>query len=264
MKHKAAILIVTSALAGTTLTHAAVSFVGSLENNPNTFEIGRWSLASVVKSFDIDGNNLYGSDGYALMNTTNSAAAAGPLDSITQSAPSYTLGIAYTAASAGFSSSYFGAEDVLLPGNTGGTLNLGYAGVDAAPNVVVPLQEVFAYTLNRNMATGETFRVGIILDSLADTQIGANALRLVAGANQADATLVAGSRTGRMDMYFFDVTGLTNGEEIQIWLGKEATAGINAATMGGVMFDSITVPEPSIGLLLGLAGFGLIRRRRKR
>ena len=263
MKHKTAIVILSCALGGTTLTQAAISFVGSLENNPNTFEIGRWSRASVAKSFDIDGNNLYGTDGYALMNTSNSSAQAGPLASIVQSAPSYTSGIAYTAASVGFSSSFNGAEDVLNPGDTG-TLNLGYAGVDSDPNIAVPLQEVFAYTLNRDMATGETFRVGIILDSLADTQIGANALRMVAGANQADATLVPGSRTGSMDMYFFDVTGLTNGEEIQIWLGKESTGGINAATMGGVMFDSITVPEPSIGLLCGLAGFGLIRRRRNR
>jgi len=255
------------ALSAQTASADTVTVAGSLQDNPNSFEIGRWSRTSNAKTFDLDGDNFYGTDGYAWMNDSNVSGKVSVFTSLTESAPSYTGNIAYTGFGSGASSSFSGAEDRLNPTDTG-TVNVGYAGVDypSGDSGVQTLQEVFAYTLNRDMLAKETFRVGVVLDSLADTQIGADALRLVAGSAQADATMVSNSRNGTMDMYFFDIAGLSSGETIEIWLSNATvTSGksFNAATIGGVTFDSVVIPTPA-ALPAGLAMLGVFAMRRKR
>ena len=109
-------------------------------------------------------------------------------------------------------------------------------------------------------ATLSRKQFGVVLDSLADSAVGASSLPLVAGGN-ADAT-IAGNRTGVMDMYFFDIAGLTSGQQIQIWGANDASTNdiTRAVTIGGVTFDSI--PEPGAALLGGLGFLALLRRRR--
>lgn len=244
------------------VAQATVTFVGSLQNDIS-MQISAWSNTSVTKTLDLDSNNGYGSDGYAWMNSND--ADGNPkavFESLIESAPAYfTGGIAYTGAGSGVSGSFAGSDDRLLPDGTG-SANVGYAGVNYNDTTgATVIQSLFGYTMNRDMNVGETFRVGVVLDSLNDTVIGADFLRLVAGAFSADATGI--SRSGVMDMYFFDVTGLASGETIQIWGAKNANVsnfGFNAITIGGVTFDSI--PEPSAALLGGLGLIALLRRRR--
>ena len=246
-------------------TRGSIIVIGSLEN-VNPFEPGRWSSTGTAKTFDIDHNDYYGSDGYSWMNAAINTTLLPPLANLVESVPSYfSSGIAYTGAGAGVSSAFTGAQDRLDPTGSYG-VNVGYSGVDYPDNDlgVATLQEVFSYTMNRDMLYRESIRIGVVLDSLGDPQIGANALRLVAGASQADATLVTNSRNGVMDMYFFDVYGLNSGDDIEIWLSKEATGGINAATIGGVTFDSMIVPEPSGLALLGVGAVMLLAVRRVR
>lgn len=244
-----------------------VTVVGSLQDNPNTAEVGRWSRTSVAKTFDIDGDDYYGTDGYTWTNDNNSGGKQAVLTSLTESVPTYlTGGIVYTGAGAGASGSFTGAEDRLNPTDTG-VENVGYAGVDYASGsaAVQTLQEVFAYTMARDMFKGETIRMGIVLDSLGDPQIGADALRIVAGTALVDVALVTNSRNGSMDMYFVDIKGLSAGDEIQIWLSNAtiSTATFNAATIGGVTFDSFTIPTPA-ALPAGLAMLGIFAARRRR
>lgn len=150
-------LVALCVLASTSVTQASVSFVGNLEDNPNTSEISSWSRSSVTKSFDIDLNNLYGSDGYVIMNTANTGGVAqSVLHSIVESSPSYTGNIAYSGAGAGVSGSYNGAANILNPTDTG-VLNTGYSGFGGAAGVVIPLQELFSYTLNRDLAAGKPY-----------------------------------------------------------------------------------------------------------
>jgi MYXO-CTERM domain-containing protein len=257
-----------AALAAITIAipaQAAVTFVGSLADD-NSSQISAWSNTSTTKTLDLDANNYYGSDGYAWMNTDDSSGfPKAVLHSIAQSsAPAYfTSTIGYTGAGAGTSGSFVAADDRLLPNGTG-SANVGYAGADYNETTgATVLQSLFGYTMSRDMNVGETIRLGVVLDSLNDTVIGADSLRLVAGSNFADATLVTGKRNGTMDMYFFDVTGLTSGEKIEIWGAKTADVsnfGYNAITISGVTLDSI--PEPGATLLGGLGMLCLLRRRR--
>ena len=273
MKPKRRSLILTVPCLTLLLTHgatqAAVVFVsGSLTNDIGS-QISNWSAASTTKTRDINSDNRYGSDGYTWMNAANDSGGvnANALANIVESAPSYTGGIAYTGATTGGASaasgSFSGADDRLLPNGTG-SANVGYAGVNyngAAGNPQNTMQQLFAYTMNRSMNPGETIRLGVVLDSLNDNVVGADALRVVAGGT-ADATL-SGNRSGVMDMYFFDITGLNSGEQIQIWGSKSVNTqnfGFRAITIGGVTFDSI--PEPSAALLGAFGMLALLRRRR--
>ena len=56
-----------AALALVTSANAAVTFAGSIQNDAGS-EISGWSSTTTAKSLDIDGNNFYGSNGYAWMN----------------------------------------------------------------------------------------------------------------------------------------------------------------------------------------------------
>lgn len=240
---------------------AAISYFNHLANNPNDFEVGRWSRSTTIKTYDLDGDNVYGSDGYVLMNTSNAGSLVGVLASSLESAPSYTTAISYTGAGAGASGSFNGAENVLNPGATA-AVNLGYAGYTGPAGAAIPLQELFTYTMNRDMTGGETIRLGIITDSLSgELRVGITELRVVAGGLSADATVGAWNRTAGVDMYFFDITGLSNGDEIEIWGANSNTAGanFNLATIGAVTFDS--VPELSTAALLGLGCLAWFRRR---
>ena len=250
-----------AALALVTTANAAVTFAGSILNNASS-EVSSWSSTSAAKTLDIDGNNYYGSDGYAWMNNIDADGEPKTVDfGLVQAAPGYfTSGIFYNGTGSGVSGSFSGAGDRLDP--TGVTpTNVGYAGANYDGTTgATTLQNLFVYTMNRDMLAGETIRVGVVLDSLDAGVVGADFLSLSAGGVAAASGL---NRNSSLDMYFFDVTGLVSGDTIQILGAKAADSsgfGYNAVTIGGVTFDS--VPEPSSALLGGLGLLAMLRRRR--
>jgi len=225
-----------------TSASAAVTFIGSIEDN-SSLEVSRWSDVATIKSFDIDGDNFYGTDGYFWANGSNLGGIVGVLASSAASSPSYTGGIAYSGTGSGQSASFNGAANRLGPAGSG-NVNVGYAGVNYAANdtAVQTLQDVFTYTLTRDLAAGETLRLGVVLDSLAggtETTVGADSLAVVAGGT-ANAIIVGNSRNSNMDHYFFDISGLSSGDNITIQLANAAAssnANWNGATLGGITFD---------------------------
>jgi hypothetical protein len=250
----ALVLGILALVCNTGLAAPGVIFVGSIQNDSSS-EISEWSDSAVTKSLDIDNDDLYGTDGYSWVNTSDSGNPVAVLASLDESAPSYAAGIAHTGAGGGVSGSYSGADDRRNAADTA-DVNVGYAGPNYNGTTgATVLQELFAYTMSSDMLNGETIRVGVVLDSLNDTVVGADSLRVVAGGASADATGVA--RSGVIDMYFFDISGLTSGQEIQIWGAKSvdnSNYGYNAITIGGVLFDSsaatgseLTLTSPSAG-----------------
>lgn len=159
MKSKPLIAMTLAAMTFTmNVANAAVTFSGTLTNDIGT-QISFWSSSTVAKTQDIGGDNRYGTDGYTWMNNSNNfGAPAGVLASLVQSAPSYTGGIAYTGTGEGASGSFNGADDRLLPSGTGtANQNVGYAGANHATLTLrstTTLQQLFAYTMNRNMNVG--------------------------------------------------------------------------------------------------------------
>ena len=73
------------------------------------------------------------------------------------------------------------------------------------------------------------------------------------------------------DLYFFDITGLSAGDEVVISAANSNTTGsvFNTASIAGLTFDTFVdatvtaVPEPSSLAYVGLGGLGLLFRRRK-
>jgi hypothetical protein len=219
-------------------TQGAVVYVGSLMEDSGS-EISDWNVTGTAKSLDLNGDDIYGTSGYAWLNASDESGGNGVLYGLVEYAPSYTDGIAYAGTNAGISASYNAADDRRDVADTT-YVNVGYAGPNySETNGATTVQALFAYTMNRDMDVDETIRIGVVLDSFNDGSIiGADSLRIVAGGDSADATGL--NRTSVIDMYFFDITGLTSGQTIEIWGAKnvdESNFGLNAITIGGVTFD---------------------------
>lgn len=253
-------------LFGASISNAAIVFSGSLDGSN---EVDGWRTAATAKTLDLDGNNVYGTDGYILFDTRdNNGAFNDPLTAGNgvASTPSYTADVVYSAVLTGgqfaYSSSFNGAEDIDNPAGAG-VVNLGYAGIRDNSTNAIPVQSLFTYTMNRNMGVGEVIRMGVMADSLNDNNVVgvAGGLEVTAAATTVAATLV-GVDDGNTDMYFFDLTGLNNGDQIVISGGYTNVGGsIAAATIGGVTFDSI--PEPASIALFGFGGLMVMCRRTK-
>ncbi|MGJ8655204.1 MAG: PEP-CTERM sorting domain-containing protein [Akkermansiaceae bacterium] len=275
MKHT--LTIISTLCLSVTCSHGAISYVGAavdtttgtsaIPSSSATNEAYNWSNASVSKTYDIKGNDLYGTDGYAVFNTTGTGNAA--LSSLEESAPIFASGgvAAEMANSSGAFSNAGGSTGNILQASGTGNWRLGYAGFSGAANTAIGLTDLYSFTMTSDMAAGETLRFGVFGGSNNnDLRLDFTDLAVVAGGDTAVATgLNRGANLGNVaDIYFFDITGLVTGDKIIIQAANSnASAGnnFNRATIGGATFD--VVPEPSSTALLGLGGLALILRRRK-
>lgn len=211
---------------------ANVSFAGVINNNTGA-EISEWRTASTPKTLDPDGDNTYGT----------------------------VARLFYTVVFVGQGSVYqFDSSD----GQVGPFA--GYSAVDhpvGGPDLQVrttthsgagPDDVMFTFTALAGSPAN--VRIGIATDGLdnagfSPTSIG---LRQVGGSS-AEHTLTSVNNV--LDMVFFDVTGVTAGNQFQVF-GDPGAFGFTTHSI--VTWDAI--PEPSTTLLAGVAAFGLLRRRR--
>lgn len=273
-------LLSSAILASTVCSQGAVSFVDSIIDTRATSRSGgtnstpaleseviQWSDTSFAKTLDIDGDNRYGTAGYFFANTTAQNANANTAAS-QQRTPSFTSAVVNNAGSIdGNFQNANGTTGFIQNDANDATLRLGYVGVLGGNGVAIPQTDLFTYTLTADQAIGETLRLGIIGGTNnADARLGFTDLQITAGGLSASTTDNRGTNAGNApDIHFFDITGLVTGDTIVISAANSNTAGnnFNAATIGGVTFDTVVVPEPSSTALLGLGGLALILRRRK-
>jgi hypothetical protein len=224
---------------------ATIAYFNQVEGN----EVTDWRTTSTNKSLDIDGDNFYGT--YAAVNwgqgSTNEQGAA----------PS-TPGWAYIAGGGQFTNAGFTDIDHITNFPTDGD-----AGI---------ILGSFTFELTGTASTylGQTVRIGVMQDMLSagewanDTFKGLQFVQTV-GAGSGDSGIISvragAAGDGVPEMYFFDLTNVTAGDQFQILaLNGQGGPATQAGYLGPISFD--VVPEPSTALLGALGLLALLRRRR--
>jgi hypothetical protein len=229
---------------------ATVTYVGfqsEIESAADTPGTG-WRNAAPVKTFDIDGDNILGTDGY--WNPSNSSA----LPAYVASASKQNVGNDNTG-------SVFGVMDD--PGSPGGTDTWNFGGW--RHNSTTEL-EMATVTLSANAGTllnNQTLRVGWLSDIYNFSGSFFMRASLDSGGDSGLTPLISYADNG-LDAGFFDISNVADGDVIRLY----GTANTGSwAVMGGLTFDTITnptaIPEPSSTALLGLGGLALMLRRRR-
>jgi hypothetical protein len=233
-------------LAGSHALGESVSYVGA-----DLSTSGSWRTSSVLKPLDIDGNNVYGTDGYLL--TGSSDLLVNP---------------AYATVTRVSSNTY--------PGNGGytsvdnpqgpGTRVTGVWYTSSAQNSVDDLVRI-------TITAATSFRVGVLTDNADFADISPDLLRIrQTTGGTADSGLINSylSPNRSTDWYFFDITGAKSGDTFVI-SGQNVYGGSGAQGsngIGGITFDSsTTTPEPgSIALLVagGMTGAAFFHRKKVR
>lgn len=250
-------------LASSSLTMAAtisnVGIASAIAGNNND-QVDQWRSTSQIKTFDPDGNNVYGTDGYVLYGTdTVDNGNAGSITSTDPLTASNTLKSipSYVTLSSngqnGVASSY---NTYKLVDNPTLSVSTTVADVEAgaAYRFIGTNIETSMLNLTINSGVPTAFRLGIIA-GLADSFTGSIRLAQTTGGS---GTVSFVRQTGEGAIYFADIAGAQAGDVFTVFLTN--TQG-SAVTYDGITFD--TVPEPSAALL-GLAGFAFLAFLRKR
>ena len=256
---------------GSIIDEANVTRTGSVNGTIIESEVNQWSDATFAKSLDIDGDNIYGTDGVFLVSTTAQNAGQGTQTTF-ERVPTFTMPV--VASGINFTGNFQnpnGTTGFIQNDANDAIIRLGYAGFNnGTQGEAIPLTDLYTYTLTADQAADETLRLGVFGGTNnSDPRLGFTDLQVTAGG--VESTIVQDPRdtnTGNAaDLYFFDITGLVAGDTIVISAANSNSlvGNFNAATIGGVTFDTAitAIPEPSSLALLGLVGIaGFVRRRR--
>ncbi|MFC5050756.1 PEP-CTERM sorting domain-containing protein [Rubritalea spongiae] len=241
-----------------------ISTVGGTGYDITGVEATAYYTSSVLKTYDVNGDNKYGTDGYYVFGgsgTNNNAEynTAGAFASLT---PSFVTSI--TADSSVTLSRYNSSQTAMDNpvaamegtdfGNAGYLMNNGTAGTTDLPMLS------FAVTNSDAM----TFRFGVLAggEQAADGRYDPTALSLtfIGDGTTASVSTLPVIAADDLGMVFFDVT-LDAGTTGTFTLAANERS--QNATINGITFDVAAVPEPSSAVMLfgGLGGLILRRRR---
>ncbi|MGJ8673531.1 PEP-CTERM sorting domain-containing protein [Rubritalea sp.] len=259
--------LLASSLALISAANAAVT-IGSVGNGSGYDITGAQTFgfydSSVAKTFDVNGDDLYGTDGYYVFGGTgtNNGAEYNTAGVFEASTPTFVDSITADTAvtlvrkndsQLGFSNPSLGDGGGDFA-NGGYLMNNGTAGTTGLPMLS------FSVTNSNEMS----FRLGILAGNIAGTQFQASGFSLLFDDGVTTPVTASvgtlGTITSDMGMVFFDVdldAGTTGTFTI---LADENTSN---PILNGVTFDVAAVPEPSSSVMLlgGLGGL-LLRRRR--
>jgi hypothetical protein len=228
--------------------NAAIGYAGSHLSLGNNAPI---RTTAVAKPLDIDGDDIYGTDGYSFFNVDRVSAASGqPFgQNLRESLPSYISNVngASSAFSAGGFSYLFMDDPLAIPGPAVADVRSGLAVNHAQSDAETTLMNI---VLGAVLPTAG-FRLGVFIDNGDNAVLTPTMLRVSgSGGDSGLISTTAANIDG--DMYFFDILGATPGSLLYISARSGATT---VATIGGITFDTIPIPEPSS---LALLAFGMI------
>ncbi len=184
---------------------------------------GQWRTSSVVKTKDLDGNNVYGTDGYAIGALDGVETVVNPAYATITRNPALLL--------FGGTPDYRTIDDPVNPGGPQKVAGIIYD----APSGAVPTD---FYTLTFTQA--RRVRLGILVDNSSVPAVSPTTLRLrqTAGGTYDSGDVAAGDGTSRnqtVDYYFFDIAAQAG--DVFVISGINDTA--HAANgLGGIVLDS--------------------------
>ncbi|BDS07209.1 hypothetical protein NT6N_22490 [Oceaniferula spumae] len=272
--------MISTALCASAITaHSAISVtaVGDgtgydiLGDGSATNEATAYRSTGVVKTFDNNGDNVYGTNGVFVFGDGTTNNNGQPFGLNTQ------VGLTYTSVTSGADVTSVATDPIQGPMDDptqpiGVTVSdFGFVGFATVPSGGAGnWGEVLEFTITADMP--QLFRIGLI----AGTQAAANGrwdptgLRITDGEGNAFASVTGLENAGTggdgaadratPNWVFFDVDldGATSGK-----FGIETQQRLSTQGGGFTGFTIDAVPEPSTTALLGLGGLALIMRRRK-
>ena len=229
-------LLVGNARSATILIAGQQNNYELVTNDPTT----GWRNTGTTKPLDIDGDNVFGTDGYEFGG-----------GSTPKSLPSYVNNFDILG---NHNDNGRGLLD--NPADPGGAdISGGWAGRTSNGS--------FA-TIVFNQAMSDTVRLGVMYDNNWNVSTGTQTFTLtqtVGGSSSVTTPTLTleGSGSASYDILFFDLMGIQSGDSFRL----DVTRGtVSWGQITGITFDTAAVPEPSAALLGGLGGLLLLRRRR--
>jgi len=225
---------------------------------------------NVVKSYDVDGDNVYGTAGGFFLGNATGYSGNANFDSTFNNYTSY--GASWASFTPGADATQYSHpttawnySDIDNPLATAGAdvedwaIQSGFVRNSSTTGVAGTWEELLTFTVSSS--TPETFRLGIMSSTLDSGAFSPGALRFEE-AGGAVSTITGLAQTARLTgMVFFDVD--LNGESSGTFsISAERPSDARGAAIAGVTFDTIEpIPEPSGILLLSMGGLTILLRR---
>ncbi len=225
-----------------------------------------WRTSTVAKSLDIDGDNVYGTLGYALFAVHADGGWTGGADqwnyNMRQSLPGYLSVAPSTRIPRSWTGNFTRIDDPANPAGADIWSGLAYCTylVECPAGAFYPL---FDISVGAGLGSG-TLRLGVFSNNEnppADLEV------LVRGSGATSGLQTIPTVSGyKNNYYFFDLTGLDAGDVVRVQ-GHIRPSG--SVGLSGFTFDYRDAPpavfEPATGALVGAAliTLGALRRRRR-
>lgn len=245
---------------GSGSTNTTIAYVGSEAGSP----VQNWSDPIVAKSYTTGGNLVYGTAGYYQIRPTPSAS---PSNVEQSTSAGNDLGVSATNNPTLYAMPSFASS---VAGGAGNFVNFGPYPVFSGPSGSVPFRQgalsvsvnagpfdspagtnasYFGVPFEFTMATSGRFRIGVVVDAVADGTFSPNYVSLYSPSTGTvfSAALV---RDGTPDMVFFDVTAQA-GDTFNLGLWQN-TGTQSVAALSLVTFDNL--PATAAGWANGANG----------
>lgn len=242
--------------------------------------VREWRTATTAKTLDLDGDNIYGTAGYALLGTSTSTGfqqafdfsdavfndgPIGPLENLV----SYPAGVTVSNGWLNLNQTIAGFYGTIDNPEGGPDVQLGIAqrndfnsGENLGRDGRVALLAIGSDTPGVGDPDA-TMRLGIILANQPSAGK-PNAVRVFSDNDPFYITNFAGDFGA--SMMFWDVTNYEAGDTVEIWLDALDTSnliGLSGLTFDVVIAQEVVIPEPASFTLAMMGAGTLLTRRRK-